>query len=47
MTAVVTVVAELINYIRSKGMNHCQFKQFLNDMDSENGEVLYCSEFAG
>jgi hypothetical protein len=28
-------------------MNHCQFKQFLNDMDSENGEVLYCSEFAG
>jgi hypothetical protein len=40
----VTVVAKLVNYIGSKGLNHHQFKQFLSDMDSENGDVLYYTE---
>jgi hypothetical protein len=44
MTNVVTVVAKLVNYIRSKGLNHRQFQQFLSDMDSENGDVLYYTE---
>jgi hypothetical protein len=44
MTNVVTVVAKLGNYIRSKGLNHRQFQQFLSDMDSENGDVLYYTE---
>jgi hypothetical protein len=43
MTNVVTV-AKLVNYIRSKGLSHHQFQQFLNDMDSENGGVLYNTE---
>jgi hypothetical protein len=44
MTNVVTVVAELVNYVRSKGLNHHQFKHFLSDMDSDNGDVLYYAE---
>jgi hypothetical protein len=44
MTSVVTAVAKLVNYIRSKGLNHRQFQQFLSDMGSENGDVLYYTE---
>jgi hypothetical protein len=44
ITNVVTVVAKLVNYIRSQGLNHRQFQQFLSDMDSENGDVLYYTE---
>jgi hypothetical protein len=44
MTNVVTVVAKLVDYIRSKGMNHRQLQQFLSDVDSENGDVLYYTE---
>jgi galactitol-specific phosphotransferase system IIB component len=44
MTNVITVVAKLVNYVRSKGLNHRQFQQFLSDMDSENGDVLYYTE---
>jgi hypothetical protein len=43
MTNVVTV-AKLVNFIRSKGLNHRQFQQFLSDMDSENWDVLYYTE---
>jgi hypothetical protein len=38
---VVTVVPLLFNCMRSKGLNHSQFRHFLSDMDSENGDVLY------
>jgi hypothetical protein len=44
ITNVFTVVAKLINYIRSKGLNHRQFQQFLSDMGSENGDVLCYTE---
>jgi hypothetical protein len=44
MTNVVTVVAKLVNYIRSKGLNHRQFQQFLSDTGSENGDVLCYTE---
>jgi hypothetical protein len=44
MSNVVTVVAKLGNSIRSKGLNHCQFKQILSDNDSENGDVRYYRE---
>jgi hypothetical protein len=44
MTNAVTVVTKLVNCIRSKGLNHRQFQQFLSDMDSENGAVLYYTE---
>lgn len=42
-TKVVIVVAKLINYIRSKGMNHCQCKDFFRNMESEYRYVLYFS----
>jgi hypothetical protein len=41
MTNAVTVVAKLVNFITSKGLNHRQLLQFLSDMDSETGDVLY------
>jgi hypothetical protein len=41
MTNVVTVVSKLVNLVRSKGMNYLQFKDFLSDMESEFGNVLY------
>jgi uncharacterized protein YqcC (DUF446 family) len=41
----VAVVAELLNCIKSKVLNHYQFT-ILIDMDSENGDVLYCTEVA-
>jgi hypothetical protein len=44
ITDVVTDVAKLIKFFRSKGLNHRQFQQFLSDMDSENGDVLYYTE---
>jgi hypothetical protein len=44
MTNVVTVVAKLVNFIRSQGLNHRQLQQFLSDMDSENGDVLCYTE---
>jgi hypothetical protein len=44
MTNVVTVAAKLVFYIRSKGLNHLQFQQFLSDVDSENRDVLYYTE---
>jgi hypothetical protein len=31
ITNAVTVVAKLVDYIRSKGLNHHQFQQFLSD----------------
>jgi hypothetical protein len=40
MTNVITVVAKLVSYIRSKGLNHRQFQHFVSEMDSENGDVL-------
>jgi hypothetical protein len=34
MTNIVTV-SKLVNFVRSEGMNHHQFKDFLSDMESE------------
>ena len=38
------VVVKTINFIRSRGLNHRQFKSFFVDMGSEYGELLYHSE---
>jgi hypothetical protein len=32
---VVTVVPKLVNFVRSNGMNHRQFKDYLSGMESE------------
>ena len=44
MKEVMDLVVETVNFIRSHGLNHRQFKSFLVDMDSEYGELLYHTE---
>ena len=38
------LVIKTVNFIRSYGLNHMQFKSFLVDKDSEYGELLYHTE---
>ena len=44
MKEVMDVVVKTVNFIRSRGLNHRQFKSFLADIDSEYGELLYHTE---
>ena len=44
MRKVMDVVVKTVNFIRSWGLTHRQFKSFLADMDSEYGELLYHTE---
>ena len=44
MKEVMDVVVKTVNFIRSRKLNHRQFKSFLADMDSEYGELLYHTE---
>jgi hypothetical protein len=37
---VVTIVAELDEYIRSKGLHDRQFKEVLSDIESENEDEI-------
>ncbi|KAB0803132.1 hypothetical protein PPYR_00102 [Photinus pyralis] len=41
---VMKVVVSTINFIKSRGLNHRQFKQFLDDIESEYGDLLYYTE---
>ena len=41
---VMYVVVKTINFIRFRGLNYRQFTSFLEDMDSEYGELLYHTE---
>jgi hypothetical protein len=45
MTNVVTVFPELVNYIRSEGINHSEFKGFLSDMESKQVRRFYYTVF--
>ncbi|CAK1585602.1 unnamed protein product [Parnassius mnemosyne] len=38
------VVVSTVNFIKSRGLNHRQFKQFLDDIESEYGDLLYYTE---
>lgn len=38
---VVKPVVKSTNLIRAKALNHCQFQQFLLDMEAEYGDVIY------
>ena len=44
MMEVMDLVVKTVNFIRSHGLNHRQFKSFLVDMDFEYGELLYHTE---
>jgi hypothetical protein len=37
---VVTIVAELVEYIRSKGLHDRKFKEVLSDIEFENGDEI-------
>lgn len=38
------VVIKTVNFIKSKGLNHRDFQTFLEQMESEYGDVLYYSK---
>lgn len=42
--SVMKVVVSFINFIRSKGLKHRQFQQFLSELESAHGDVLYYTE---
>jgi hypothetical protein len=41
---VMDIVISTVNYIRKNGLTHCQFQQFLSDMEADHRDVLYYSE---
>ncbi|CAK1578448.1 unnamed protein product [Parnassius mnemosyne] len=41
---VMKVVVSTVNFIKSRGLNHRQFRQFLDDIESEYGDLLYYTE---
>ncbi|XP_075933644.1 general transcription factor II-I repeat domain-containing protein 2-like [Anarhichas minor] len=42
--SVMKVVVSCINFIRAKGLKHRQFQQFLSELESAHGDVLYYTE---
>ena len=40
---VVKAVVKLINYIKGRGLHHCQFIKFLEEIDSNHQDLLYYS----
>jgi len=38
------VVISTINFIKSRGLNHRQFKNFLADIENECGDLIFVSE---
>ena len=42
--AVMKVVVSCINFIRAKGLKHRQFQEFLSELESAHGDVLYYME---
>lgn len=43
MDHVMNIVVKTVNYIRSHALSHRQFKEFLKELDSEYGDVVYFS----
>ena len=35
------LIKDVVNFIRSKAVNHREFKEVLNDLDSDYGDVIY------
>ena len=38
---VMKLIVDVVNFIRSKGVNHREFKEVLHDLDSDYGDVIY------
>jgi hypothetical protein len=41
MPNVTTPIIKLINFLKSRALNHRQFNEFLKDLGSEYGDVIY------
>lgn len=41
MNHVMKVVIKIVNYIRSHALQHGQFKEFLSELSSEYGDIVY------
>lgn len=41
---VMKVVVSTVHFIKSRGLNHRQFKQFLDDIESEYGDLPFSTE---
>ncbi|KAJ8018177.1 General transcription factor II-I repeat domain-containing protein 2 [Holothuria leucospilota] len=41
---VMSTVVSCINFIKARGLNHRQFRQFLEDMDADQEDLLYFTE---
>ncbi|CAK9818207.1 General transcription factor II-I repeat domain-containing protein 2A [Anthophora quadrimaculata] len=41
MNHVMNVVIKIVNYIRSNALQHRQFKEFLSELSSEYGDIVY------
>ncbi|KAG8239704.1 hypothetical protein J437_LFUL019045, partial [Ladona fulva] len=41
MENILNVVIKTINFIRSKGLNHRQFQEFLNTLETSYGDIVY------
>ncbi|XP_034297753.1 general transcription factor II-I repeat domain-containing protein 2-like [Pantherophis guttatus] len=44
MEHVMNTVTQIVNFIRAKGLNHCQFKSFLEEIYFELGDLPYHTE---
>ncbi|XP_069840988.1 general transcription factor II-I repeat domain-containing protein 2B-like [Dendropsophus ebraccatus] len=44
LNSVMSIVVSCINFVKSKGLNSRQFKELLNDLDSEYGDLVYYCE---
>jgi len=44
LKSVMSTVISIVNYIRKSGLNHRQFKSFVEDIESEYGDLLFHSE---
>ena len=42
--SVMKVVVKTVNFIRSRSLNHRQFQELLDDLDSQFGDVVFYSE---
>jgi hypothetical protein len=41
---VMKVVVKIVNFVRSKGLNHIDFQSFLSETGAEYGDVIYFSD---
>jgi len=37
-------VVKIVNFIRSRALNHREFKNFLSEIDAEQGDVIYFTD---